>query len=221
VAVPEFKDAGIGTAGAEPTARERIRDAAIDLVLVHGYGAPAVEMVIERAGVSRPEFHRHFADLEDCCLQIYIGNLADFEEVVFGAFERTPGRWRDRLRAAIYALARFLRDRQREVRFDVVEMSSAGTVPRMHRERQLQRLVDCGRQELDDPESMSRAAAESVVGAVYALVVGELQAGRASAAAAESIVPDVMFVALRPYLGHDVAMEEFGIPPPPEEPKGG
>ena len=223
MAVPEPRHADLAATEEGPTARERICDAARDLVLEHGYGTPTVEMVVERAGVDRAEFDRHFADLEDCCLQIYIENIEDFDEVVFGAFDR-PGSWRDRLRAAAYALARFLRDRPPDVRFDVVEMSSAGPVPRVHRERQLQRmvdLVDLGRQELDDPDSLNRSAAESVVGAIYALIVGELQAGRADAAAAESIVPDVMFVALRPYLGHAVAIEEFEIPPPPEPPRPG
>jgi AcrR family transcriptional regulator len=223
VFVPEPRDAGVDAVGEELSARKRICLAARDLVLVHGYGAPTVEMVVERAGVSRAEFDLHFADLEDCCLQVYVENIVPFDEAVFGAFDR-PGSWRDRLRAAAYALARFLRDRPEDVRFDVVEMSSAGPVPRVHRERQLQRLVDLidlGRQELDDPETMSRAAAESVVGAIYALVVGELQAGRAQGAAAEDIVPDVMFVAVRPYLGHEAAMEEFSIPPPPEQPEGG
>lgn len=218
----ESPDAEFAPARDELSARERIREAAIDLILAHGYGAPTVEMVVDRAGVSRAEFHSHFADLEDCCLQIYIENLSDFEEVVFGGFER-PGAWRDRLRAAVYALARFLSERRREVRFDVVAMSSAGTLPQVHRERQLQRLVDIidlGRQELDDPGSLSRATAEGVIGSIYALVVGEVQGGRADGAV-EGVVPDVMYVAVRPYLGHDAAMEEFRIPPPPEESKGG
>lgn len=214
---------GIGTAGERLDARQRISVAMMDLVIAHGYGAPTMEMVLESAEVSRDEFHRHFADLDDCCLQVYIDNLANLDRVIFEAFER-PGPWRDRLRAAIYAMSRLLRDNPRKVRFDVVEMTSAGPLPHIHRERQLDSLVDLidrGRQELEDPDSMTRATAESVIGAIYLLVVNEVQAGRASFSDPESLVPDIMYVALRPYLGHQVAMEEFSIPPPPEEQEGG
>jgi AcrR family transcriptional regulator len=220
--VPEFKDASLDLPPEGLCARERIREAAMDLVLAYGYGTPTVEMVVARAGVEPADFERNFTDLEDCCLQIYVENIVAFDEVVFGAFEH-PGPWRDRMRAAVYALARFLRDRPRDVRFDVVAMTGAGPVPRVHRERQLQRfvdLIDLGRQELDDPDSISRSVAECLVGSIYELVVGKLQGGLAEGAA-EDIVPDVMYVALRPYLGHAVAMEEFAIPAPPEEPEGG
>jgi hypothetical protein len=33
-------------------------------------------------------------------------------------------------------------------------------------------------------------------------------------ARAEDVVPDLMFVAVRPYLGHEAAREELSIPPP-------
>ena len=221
--MPDFGGDGIGTAGERLDARERISVAMMDLVIAHGYGAPTMEMVLESAGVSCEEFHRHFADLDDCCLQIYIDNLANMDRVIFEAFER-PGPWRDRLRATMYAMSRLLRDNPRKVRFDVVEMTSAGPLPHIHRERQMGRLVDLidlGRQELEDPDSMTRATAESVIGAIYLLIVSELQAGRASSSDPESLVPDIMYVALRPYLGHEVAMEEFSIPAPSEEREGG
>jgi AcrR family transcriptional regulator len=204
------------------SARERIREAMIDLVLANGYGTSTVEMVIERAGVDRADFDRCFSDVDDCCLKIYEENLQAFEAVAFGAFER-PGAWRDRLRAAAYAIARFLCDHPREVTYDVVEMSKAGDLVQALRERQLRRLVDLidlGRLERSDPDAISRRAAEGVVGAVYELVVGELQGGQ-SDKAADDFVPDLMYVAVRPYLGHEVAMEELKIPPPPENSQGG
>jgi len=211
---------GLSTTGDRLDARERISEAVMDLVIAHGYGAPTMEMVLKRAAVSCEEFHCHFADLEDCCLQIYIDNLENLDRTVYEAFER-PGPWRDRVRATVYAFARLLRDNPRKVHFDVVEMSSAGSLPHMHRERQMERavdIVDLGRQELDDPDSLTRATAQSVIGAIYSLVVGEVQAGRISTSDPEALVPDIMYVIIRPYLGHEVAMEEFSISPLPEEP---
>jgi AcrR family transcriptional regulator len=204
--------ADAGAAGLAPclSPGERIRAAARDLVLAQGYGAPTVEAIVERAGVERAEFESRYADVEDCCLQVFLANIADFDEAILSAFER-PGAWRDRVSAAVDAMARFLRDRPDDVRFDAVEMASAGDLPRVHRERQLQRLVelvDLGRRELDDPESMSRHVAEAVVGAIHELVFGEIRAGRAPRAA-EDIAPDVIYVVLRPYLSHEAALEEL------------
>jgi AcrR family transcriptional regulator len=208
---PEPRDLEPALAEETPAPRDRIREAAMDLVLAHGYGTPTVEMVLDRAGADRADFDRHFADMEDCCLRVYLENIEAFDKAVFAAFAR-PGGWRDRIRAAVLAMERCLSDHARDVEFDVVAMSSAGDVPRVHRERQLQRLadlVDLGREELDDPDSVSRRVAESVVGSIYQLLVGELRAGRGGWAE-EDLVPAAMYVALRPYLGHRVALEEFG-----------
>ncbi len=194
----------------------------MDLVIAHGYGAPTMEMVVARAEVTQAEFHRYFIDLEDCCLQIYIDNLINLDRTVYETFER-PGTWRERLRATIYASVRLLRDNPRKVRFDVIEMSSAGALPQIYRERQLERLVDIidmGRGELDDPDSLTRSTAEGVIGSIYLLALEAVQDESGSVGDPVSVVPDIMYVALRPYLGHEVAMEEFSIPPPPEGPSG-
>jgi hypothetical protein len=66
---------------------------------------------------------------------------------------------------------------------------------------------------------MGRGVAEGVIGSIYGLLVKELQDGD-GVAAAEGYVPEMMYLAVRPYLGHDVAREELSIPPPPERPEG-
>jgi AcrR family transcriptional regulator len=181
--------------------RARIREAMMDVVLANGYEATTVEMVVERAGVKHADFEGCFEGLEDCYVKVYEENTEEFERAIEAAFD-TPGAWRDRLRAVAYATAWFMRDHPRDM-------------AQVHRERQLQRmvdLIDLGRQELDDPESMSRHVAEGVVGSVYARVVKDLQSGVARPA--EEVVPDLMYVAVRPYLGHKAAVEELEIPPP-------
>ena len=74
-------------------------------------------------------------------------------------------------------------------------------------------MIDAGRRELDDPESMGRSAAEGVFGSIYEALVKEQQAGKGTEAAYE-FVPELMYIAVRPYLGHDAAREELSIPAP-------
>jgi len=211
-----------GSLGTASPPRQRVREAIMDLVLANGVEAITAGMVIERAGVDVAFFEREFGTLEDCYVKVYEENTEAFEQVVDAAFASRYS-WRDGLRASAYAAARFIRDHPREVRFGVVQMFSAGERAQLSRERLLHRmvdLVDLGRQELDDPDSMSRGVAESAIGSIYTQLITDLQAGRGTGGA-ESFVPDLMYVAVRPYLGHEAAAEELTIPPPPERPEGG
>lgn len=201
------------------SARARIREATLDVVLKSGYEAMTVEMVIDRAGVERADFDAMFTGKDQLYLTLFEEITREYEAELDAAFAKHEV-WRESLRAAAYAAARFIRDHPREVGFGVVRMFSAGDLAQAHRERQLQRmvdLVDLGRQELDDPDSVGRGVAEGVIGSIYGLLVKELQSGK-GAGAAESFVPDLMYLAVRPYLGHEVAREELSIPAPPEPP---
>jgi AcrR family transcriptional regulator len=199
------------------TPRDRIREAMLDLFVANGVEATSVEMVVERAAVDRAEFDRLFAGKDDLYLQFFYELTAAFEHDLFAAYEAQES-WRDGLRAAAYYAACYFRDRPRETAFGTVQMFAAGEVAQGHRERQLYRmveLIDRGREELEDPDSMSRGVAESVFGSVYELLLAKLRAGEGTASALD-FVPDLMYVAVRSYLGHEVALEELSISAPPE-----
>jgi AcrR family transcriptional regulator len=215
--VTERRSAGSQIPQRDRDVRDRIRVALMDTVIEHGFASTTVEMVVERAGVERADFDRHFESFEDCHLKVDEENTVDFDEVVFSAFDGER-EWRDRMRAAGYAAARYIRDNPRRVAFGVMRMYRAGDSAQVHRERQLHRLVDLvdqGRQELGDPNSISRHVAEGVIGAIFASIVKDLESGRGTGSA-ENFVPDLMYVAVRPYLGHEAAVEELTMPPPPE-----
>jgi AcrR family transcriptional regulator len=199
------------------TTRERIREALLDLVYAQGTEATSVEMVIERAGIERAEFEALFDGKDDLYLRFFDEISSAFERDLFAAFE-AEGKWRDGLRAAAYFAARYFRDNPRETAFGSLRMFAAGEMAQAYRERQLHRmveLIDRGREELDDPDSMSPHVAEGVFGSIYELLLANLQSGKGTEAALD-FVPDLMYVAVRPYLGHRAALEELGIPAPPE-----
>jgi AcrR family transcriptional regulator len=195
----------------------RIRQAVMDLVVERGYDGTTKQMVIERAGVQCEEFEREFADLNECCMVIYRENIEDFNEAVFGAAEAAGDRWRDRLRAAAYAAARYIDARPTQTRFDMIQMLGFGDMAQAYRDRYLGQIVDLideGRTELPEPDSMSRDVAMGVFGSIYQFLLRELE-GRREPVTAESFVPQLMYIAVRPYLGHDVAHEELTVEAPP------
>jgi AcrR family transcriptional regulator len=197
--------------------RERVVAATVDLVLEQGYEATSVESILARAGVGRVEFERHFASKQDCCIQIYAGYIEEFNDAVFARIDASEP-WRERLRAAAYASARFFRDNPREVRYSVTGILAAGEMAQVMREQHLELmvdLIDSARAELPDPDSVSRAVAESVVGSIFGFLLKAVHK-EGDARSAESFVPDLMYIAVRPYLGHPEALEELSIPPPPE-----
>jgi AcrR family transcriptional regulator len=196
---------------------ERIRRAVVDLVVERGYAGTTVEAIVERAGVERAEFDRRFAGKDDCCLRAYEAQLADIDRRVVGAFLSHEA-WRDQLRAAAYAAAGYVSDHPREVLFGEIQMREGAEMAQARRDAYLQRLVDlvdAGRAELDDPDSLSRGVAERALGAVYSVLLRRLQGGQGTRAA-RSTVPELMYIVVRPYVGHEAALEELRIPPPPE-----
>jgi AcrR family transcriptional regulator len=60
----------------EPQARDRLREAALELFLAHGFDNVTVAQITERAGLTRRTFSRYFADKRD---------------VLFAGSEQLPG----------------------------------------------------------------------------------------------------------------------------------
>jgi AcrR family transcriptional regulator len=198
--------------------RARIRLALIDAALRRGLPAVTIDQLCREAGVERATFERDFAGVTDCATQVYLANIAEFDRRVFGAVERASG-WPERLRVAAYAAARHVRDRPRESRFDFIEMLEVGVEAQAHRDRYLRRivaLIDEGRQVAPDPAALGPGVAEAAFGAVYETLAKTAGAG-SGFERVESHVPELMYVAVRPYLGHEAALRELEIPAPPED----
>jgi hypothetical protein len=189
----------------------------IDLIPEAGLGRLRPGIVAARMGLTVAEFEQRFGTVEGCYLKVFEAVSWNLEAEVVSAYGR--GRcWRERMRAAAYAAARWLRDHPREARFVTVQILGAGPMAVAVRERRLEaavELIDSGRECLDDPAAIGREVAVAVAGAIQGLLVQEFFRGRGTAQA-EAFVPQLMYVAVRPYLGRGAALEELSIPPPPE-----
>ncbi|HEX8958495.1 MAG TPA: hypothetical protein VF770_01600, partial [Solirubrobacterales bacterium] len=148
-----------------------------------------------------------------------------YEEFFACAQESVAGveGWRDRIRATAYAMLRFLLRDERVAHLGAVEAGRAGERAQLLFVETFDRLVDLideGRDETADSDSLTRATAVGVGGVIFARIQeavagGELDLG-------EEELPQLLYAAVFPYLGAAAAEEELHVPPPPDltAPKG-
>lgn len=205
-----------------PTGRDAdvwalLRGSMLDLVCEHGYRSVTVEAVCADAGVGVDWFQRVFPGKEEAFVRLFDEEADRFITAMRVGCEREAS-WRDGMRAAAYAGARWLRDHPREARFCILETLSAGEALQLRRETTLRKLaqhVDQGRQLLENPNSVSPAFAGAIVGAISEILVRRMAEGRELAEAVD-LVPEVMYIAIRPYVDGQEALEELSIPAVPE-----
>jgi AcrR family transcriptional regulator len=194
-------------------ARGRIADAMVALVGSHGYAATSVEMVCERAGASRSHFNRCFAGKEDCFLSLHDEITAEFCAQVIAAYDGATS-WHNQIWAAGWAAMRFLQEDPVRARFLVIEVNGAGSGAQERRDRILQRLadlLDAGRNELEEAGSVSRCTAEIVAGSIYGTILTKVEDG--SIERGEEFLPELVYMAVMPYLGHRAAEDELLVQP--------
>jgi AcrR family transcriptional regulator len=197
--------------------RERIAAAMVDLCFEHGYRQTTPEMLFDRAEVDRAGFRRHFADLEDCFCEVYKEMRDDLMGRVAAAVEY-EATWRDGLRATAYTMVDWTAEDEKRTKFTVIEVRSAGEralILMGQAFEELFDLIDRGRDERQLPGEISRATAEAIGGTIFNQMYAAYEDGSIDAVRAK--VPEMMYMAVRPYLGDEAAAEELREPPRPSE----
>lgn len=188
--------------------RARMIDAMADVLAERGYANATVAHVLEAAHVSRRTFYEHFDDKLDCF-------LATYETVVSEATHRMddaqrPGEpWPAQLRAALAALFEFMAAEPSFARVLVVEPLAAGPAAlERHSEavRSTIPLFARGREHQYCPPGLPDSMEEEVVGGIASVVYWWVVAGRAAELSGR--LPEIVYFALLPYLGHDAALAE-------------
>jgi AcrR family transcriptional regulator len=193
--------------------RERIADAVVEVVGTRGYQATTVEMILERAGVSSEQFDSLYVDKTDALIRAFEAMLPEFMERVMAAFAE-GGDWRERLRGTAYTCFDYFQEDPVRARFTSIEIRKAGAHATALADQNLNMLVElvhAGRFELEDPESVPRSAAEAAVGSIWSTLTKKIRRDELSD---ETVVPQLMYIAVLPYLGEEAAREELVRPRP-------
>jgi len=188
--------------------RAQIVEALIEVAADHGYGETTIEMVLERAGVERAAFDRHFRGKYDCFLSAWQELNDECLETMVRAYESCE-EWPDRLRAVAYQVIEGLRHDPSRASFGV-EVLAAGDAARARRDmtmRVIASLIDAGRQEMEDPEAVPHSTAEALAGSAYGQIYSRVVRGAVDEL--PDLVPQLMSAAVMPYLGIEAAMAEL------------
>lgn len=196
--------------GARPAADWAcIRRALLDLCFERGFTEITLPMLLERAGVDQASFEYHFSGLEDCLC----GVLEAIRKDLLARVERAVAEhdcWRERIRATGFILLEFLREDERVTHLCMVETRRLGGRPEEVLNGAIDRLTDLldeGRAELEDPESLSRATAESIAARILDLICVAVEQERLGEG--EDMIRLLVYEAVRPYLGADAAAREL------------
>jgi hypothetical protein len=101
-----------------------------------------------------------------------------------------------------------------ETRFGVVELLWAGELAQARREAAIRSVVagvEVGRRLAKDPDSVPPFAGEKVPGQLAHIVMKSLQHGELDL---YGLVPELMYLAVQPYLGEEVARRELEMQGP-------
>jgi AcrR family transcriptional regulator len=202
-----------GKALQQDSERERIRRAVFDLSLERGLAGLPLEDVLARAGCDRDAFEVNYTDLEHCFCELLQEMADEYVERVRSAARAQSG-WRNEIRAAAWEITHFFLTDQRRSLFMMVAMLTAGEradLIRFQAMNEMISLIDRGRQELDDPDSLTRATAEGIAGTVYIQLQQVVATGRNNQEVAKKLIPELMHTVVLPYCGEDAAREELSI----------
>lgn len=194
--------------------RREILDALVRTIALRGYDRTTIDRVLVLAEVPGPVFDEHFADKQDCLLAALDDLVARIERAISTQIdESTP--WSERVRIGLRTLLTVLACHPDEARVALVECLSAGEPAGAYMRSALARLVpalEMGRTsqagapapEAGHPHCLPPQTSEAVVGGIAAILHRRVLEG--STAELPSLLPDLLYFALMPYLGHDRAL---------------
>ena len=197
--------------------RERMVESMIAVVAMKGYTETTVADIISNAGVSRATFYEQFADKEDCFIAAYGAVMERLLAFVAQGFAIETDDWIVQIRSGIGNLLVYLAHNPVAARVGIVEGFGAGARARDRYQQAVSSFfpfLDAGRAHTPDPDRMPAQTARVIVGGVSALMFNEASEG--NAANLPSLLPQMMYVVVVPYLGHEEAMKAMAETPIPE-----
>lgn len=188
--------------------RQAILAALVEVVAERGYSETTVESILAHAGLERVVFDRHFRDKHDCLLAAWQEQNENCMRRMLEAYN-SEERWPDRLRAVICEIVSNLCHEPSRGSF-AIEVLAAGDAARARRDmtmRVVASLIDAGRNEMEDPESVPHTTAEALAGAAYGQIYSRVVRDRVEDL--PKLVPQLMAAAVMPYLGIDAGLAEL------------
>jgi AcrR family transcriptional regulator len=180
--------------------RERILDAAEQLIGEQGCSRTSIEAIVKLARVSSVTFYEHFDDKEECFVAAFDRAVEETLAMLRGSNWGEVA-WPERLRAGVGALLGAIEDDPPRARLCLVEAQMDGPLLLARYEALLDRAATLLRQGrfLDmAPRGLPDTVEEATAGGIAWLLRERLE--RSGADGIEALLPKLVEVALDPYL---------------------
>jgi AcrR family transcriptional regulator len=188
--------------------RERILNAMAQACAGKGFGAATIADICEPAGVSRATFYELFKDKEDCLQASMELSLAEAMGRIVEVY--SPDKpWATMVRDAAATFLDLLATRPDFARMALIEAPAAGGRSyEMYAsgKRVLQALLDRGRDNPVEEQSIPSSAARGALAAAESLIVGQILSGNTERL--PELLPDIVYIVTIPYLGQDEALRQ-------------
>jgi len=182
--------------------RERLLNGVVEAVAEHGYNATTIGKITDAAKISRRTFYEYFSGKEDCFLAAYEmidGHIRGSMLAAGDPAEPWPEQVRERLAALLDSLSRDLA----VTRFYLVEpLAAGGEIAARYRDA-MQLLAETIRPQSALSDMNVEVRDQVLMGGIATLISRRLNAGEASRLG--ELLPDLVELALAPYLGRDEA----------------
>jgi AcrR family transcriptional regulator len=185
--------------------RERLLNGVVEAVAEHGYNATTIARVTAAAKISRRTFYEYFEGKEDCFLAAY----EMIETHVLDSMLSAPGAgepWPERVRARLAALLDVLARDAAVSRCFLIEPLAAGVDLSSRYREAMQLLAATLRPEPLPSELDMEVRDQALIGGIATLIVRRINAG--GAARLPELLPDLVELALAPYLGREEAKRQ-------------
>jgi AcrR family transcriptional regulator len=189
--------------------RDRILTAIAQASADLGYPKVAVEDIIKRAGVSRRTFYDHFSSKDEPFLAAYDRAadklLTELNVAAAGAESFVEG-----VRDCLEAFLRVISEDPMTAHMCIVEVLAAGPEALERRNatmRAIAELIDEGAKRDPTTRKAPRLVSETIVGGIYEVVYARVL--RREFDAIPDLLPDLTYSALLPYVGGEIAQQEF------------
>jgi AcrR family transcriptional regulator len=159
--------------------RWRLLAAMVAAVADRGYERTTVGNVVERSGVSRTAFYRHFDNKEDCFVAA-VDETLQFAMAVVGKAHQGGGTWDQRLFAAFDAFVEEIVVQPAAARVCFLEVYVAGDSAIAHADsgaRAFEQWIQAGYEESPDYAGISPTVVRGIVGGMRKVIFTRLRLG--------------------------------------------
>jgi AcrR family transcriptional regulator len=194
---------------AQGAQRLRILRATGELIAKRGYNDVTVELIVKRARVSFKTFYKHFSGKEECFLELFDTAVAQTDRRVRDALAAQPGApWPQQVVATLRTIVEMIAADPIIARACIVEAPAAGPVMLQRYVRASSAFVPllrAGRELSPHGDQLPATLEETLAGsflwsAYQRLIIGEAER-------IEQLLPEVIELVLRPYVGEREAAQ--------------